>query len=143
MTLDIGRQLFALRSVVAEVVCVGPDAIAGHVEPFCQRLTPLGCGGWFVPVVGDADGSPGLQFADGHVSVQASVAVVAGPLDHDDIVELQTPADFECELGEVAPTSATSRLERTISSICGHWRATCSANGTPRMYATRVAPSDS
>jgi hypothetical protein len=39
---------------------------------------------------------------------------------------MKTPADLERELGEVA-------LVRTISPICGHWRTTSSASGTPRM----------
>ena len=46
-------------------------------------------------------GLPILQLADRHVPIEASVTVVAGPLDHDDVIELQAPADLERELGEV------------------------------------------
>ena len=35
--------------------------------------------------------------------------------------------------GKFPSTSAMSRLLRTISPICGHWRTTFSARGTPRM----------
>src|SRR5215207_11775877 len=65
-------------------------------------LPPFGCGRGFTPVVGDADRSPIFEFANRHVPVQASVAVVARPLHDDHIVELQTSADLEPQLGEVA-----------------------------------------
>ena len=39
--------------VVAEVFCVGPDAVAGHVEAIGQWLSPLRRVGGFAPVVGD------------------------------------------------------------------------------------------
>ena len=130
--------------VVGQVLSVRPDAVAGHLESIGQRPAPFGCLGGLAPVVGDPHGFAVLQFADGHVPVQASVTVVAGPLDDDNIVELQTPADLQRELGEVALDIGDERaLVRTISPICGHWRTALSANGTPRMYATRVAPSDS
>src|ERR1041384_1223338 len=88
--------------MVGEVLAIRPDAVTGHVEPVRPSLAPFGCLGGLAPVVSYAHGLPALQLAYGHVPVQASVAVVAGPLDHDGIVEVQPPADLECELGEVA-----------------------------------------
>src|SRR5271166_680659 len=88
--------------IVAEVLVVGPNAVAGHLKSIGQWLTPLRRRDGLSPVVGDAHGLPILQLSDGHVAVQTPVTVVAGPLDHDDIIELQAPADLQRELGEVA-----------------------------------------
>jgi hypothetical protein len=44
---------------------------------------------------------------------------------------------------EFPSTGASSSAVRTILPICGHCRSTLRARGTPRMYATRVAPLES
>ncbi len=89
------------RLMVAEVISVGPDAVPGHVEPVSHRLAPCRCRGWFAPVIGDAHSLPILQLADRHVPVQAAVPVVSGPLHDDNVVEPNSPAHLQGELGEV------------------------------------------
>src|SRR5450432_3900700 len=75
-----GPQIPVSASVVPEMLPVRPDTIAGHVESIRQRATPLGCRRGLTPVVSDANRVAVLQLADGHVSVQAAVTVVARPL---------------------------------------------------------------
>ncbi len=55
--------------VVAEVLCIRPDAVARHVEAVGHRLAPLGCHRGLAPIVGYAHGLPVFQLADGHVPV--------------------------------------------------------------------------
>ena len=63
---------------------------------------PFGRGGGFAPVVGDRNGLAVAEFGDADVSVEAPVAVIAGPFDDDGVLELKSSADFQGEFGEVA-----------------------------------------
>jgi hypothetical protein len=109
------------ESVVRQVLPIRPRSIGRHVETVGQFLAPVRRRGGLAPVVGDADRLAVLELADRDVAVQASVAVIACPLDDYDIVESQPPANFECQLGKVALMSATSFAVWTASRICGHW----------------------
>lgn len=99
--------------------------------------------GGLAPVVGHPHGFTVLDLADRDVAIEPPVAVVACPLDDDDLVELTSPAHLGRQLEKSPSTLAIRALPRTISPICGHCRTTYAASGTQRMYATRVPPSDS
>ena len=79
---------------MGEVLGVFPDSVAGHIEAVGKWFAPVGRGGGFAPVVGDFGGLAVVEFGDADVSVEASVAVIAGPFDDDDVFEVKSPADF-------------------------------------------------
>ena len=78
--------------VVPEVIVAGPDTVARHVEPASKRFTPFRGADRLAPVVSHPDGPAILDLAEGHVPVQAPVAVVAGPLGGHDVAQLDAAA---------------------------------------------------
>jgi hypothetical protein len=82
--------------------CVFPDTVGRHVEATGEWSSPFGRGGGFTPVIGDFDGYAVVKLGDTDVSVEASVAVIARPLDDDGVLVMKSSADFQGEFGKVA-----------------------------------------
>ena len=103
LTSRVSHNDFTARAlVVAKVFCIRPEAVPWHIKPIGHGLTPLRCHGGLTPVVGGPHDFSILQLTNGDVPVQATVSVVAGPFDYDDIIEVQAPPDFQREFGKVA-----------------------------------------
>ena len=79
---------------MGKMLCVFPNSVGGHVEATGEWSAPFGRGGGFAPVVGDRNGLAVAEFGDADVSVEASVAVIAGPFDDDGVLEVKSSADF-------------------------------------------------
>src|SRR4051794_31963 len=73
--------------VVGELRMILPDAVARHVERSGQGFTPLRNFRRFAPVIGRLDGLTMLELADGDVSIEPAVAVIAGPFHDNDVVQ--------------------------------------------------------
>jgi hypothetical protein len=98
----VARAEFNVGLVVAEMFCVRPNAVTRHFESLGQWLPPIGSLGWLAPVVGYLHRFPVLQLADGDISIEAPISVVASPLDHDRIADMEAPSYFQRQRGEVA-----------------------------------------
>jgi hypothetical protein len=79
---------------VGKMLRVFPNPAGGHVEATGEWSAPVGRFGGFAPVVGDPNGLAVAKLGDADVSVEASVAVIAGPFDDDGVLEVKSSADF-------------------------------------------------
>src|ERR1700744_6599420 len=86
--------------VVRTMLCVFPNPVGRHDEATGEWSTPFGRGGGFAPIIGDVSRLNVVEFGDADVSVQASVAVVAGPFDDDGVLEVKSPTDGLGERGK-------------------------------------------
>jgi hypothetical protein len=90
-------------SMMGKTLRVFPDSVSGHVEAARNGLAPIGCGDRFAPVVRHFDGVTVAQFGDADVAVEASVAIVTGPFDDDDVVvEVESAADSQGQFRKAA-----------------------------------------
>src|SRR5215218_7944435 len=85
----------------------------GELLPPGGRLERL------APVVGDTNRIAVPQVGDADVAVDAAVAVVGAPFDHQGVAEAMAPADPEPQALEVGPTSAIRALRLITSPLCG------------------------
>lgn len=115
------------------MLSVFPNSVGRHVEATGEWSTPFGRGGGFAPIIGDLSRLAVVEFGDADVSVESSVAVIAGPFDDDGVVEVKSSADFKGEFREVA-------FNLSDQVAAGHdffhlWPLTLAfdARGTPRM----------
>jgi hypothetical protein len=90
---------------VEQMLSVGPYPVCRHDKRRRHRLAPGGDPGGPAPIVRDFRGNAILQLTDRDVAVDATISVVAEPLNEHEIVEAEAPSNFQRECIELGLNS--------------------------------------